>query len=913
MIVLLLLFLLYGSAWGCGVYTLKTCEKPDALYNKRATLTKVCSDVNSGTFNAGSNYCFRDDIAATSDVVSGMLSLVVGGCPDHESFKKDTEITFSTSNEVYNATCAARWTNQESCGGGEDVTPAGGCSVISCCSGSSCCSGGSCCSGSCCSVGCCGGSSCCSSCCSGGRRLCSASDWEESCDSSDYKASEDSMPESEAPSNPYTPRFHRYSISLSLSPSVNPAGVTKAVYFNTDTRHGDPIGVAINGVLIFGHHVKFMTNGTVKTVGLKRDFDSCGGHSDTQGRYHYHAPPVCLMSRMGLTVPTTGTQFMLDKDTAVAETRWPSKLSSSKLDYKGLGTYGSSGSPVLGFALDGFPIHGPYNESGHLILSSDLGECNFDTVNKRYHFTPDYPFGPTCLVGYRGVYSNSLQHRGICPKTGIDNVFCTNGKYCQPKNQECVPDDKDFQPEFLWNFTLVLLIVVLLYVSISGYNLIKDPHPYPLRVTTVSVLPAFLMLLCTHLILKGFYGLNQLDPNDFSLDTELIDKHLNDTTASYLAVVGVIYSLVVAHLLGYASEKYNNITSHLNAELSGIGQLVQMIKTVQAIETVEEKDIVSNIRKKYENKSAHKQGRKNINDEDHAFKNDLNAIDEKKEQSSGLQKNMVLDADGDGVISEKEHTVFMCKIETIRCLYDYLLFCIDEWGGGDEKMEALDLLYATLPMVNDLSDVGGNKFTMQLLDHATGSIMDVGSHYYQRLALEKCHIPPILWMLNIALSTSMFFGIAMIFTGSAFFNFILCMIGAALIAISTHAIADLDTPYYGHIQVDKTPLNALYKNVQDIIFDADNTLRKGLEENIAIRRTDLSFLRKMETDLSSKNAFLDTVQKGKNKQSSNKSSFSAQLGRVFKPVSKIPSFFKTDIKTAVSNTDKDEVQDYENP
>lgn len=24
-------------------------------------------------------------------------------------------------------------------------------------------------------------------------------------------------------------------------------------------------------------------------------FDDCGGHGDTYGHYHYHAPPLCLM------------------------------------------------------------------------------------------------------------------------------------------------------------------------------------------------------------------------------------------------------------------------------------------------------------------------------------------------------------------------------------------------------------------------------------------------------------------------------------------------------------------------------------------------------------------------------------------------------------------------------------------
>ena len=28
-------------------------------------------------------------------------------------------------------------------------------------------------------------------------------------------------------------------------------------------------------------------------------FDDCGGHGDTYGHYHYHAPPLCLMKCHG--------------------------------------------------------------------------------------------------------------------------------------------------------------------------------------------------------------------------------------------------------------------------------------------------------------------------------------------------------------------------------------------------------------------------------------------------------------------------------------------------------------------------------------------------------------------------------------------------------------------------------------
>jgi len=81
---------------------------------------------------------------------------------------------------------------------------------------------------------------------------------------------------------------------------------------------------------------------------------------------------------------------------------------------------------MLGIALDGFPIFGPYDETGRLLRHSApsavnhgssaaanslteqfLDECNGRFVNGRYqyHFSVDAPFSPTCL---RGELMNSM-------------------------------------------------------------------------------------------------------------------------------------------------------------------------------------------------------------------------------------------------------------------------------------------------------------------------------------------------------------------------------------------------------------------------------------------------------------------------------------------------------------------------
>ena len=74
----------------------------------------------------------------------------------------------------------------------------------------------------------------------------------------------------------------------------------------------------------------------------------------------------------------------------------------------------SEPSPLLGYALDGFAIFGPYGAAGELKLgasagtASNLDECNFDAQHRRYHLTPNAPFVPPCLVGEKGAYADEL-------------------------------------------------------------------------------------------------------------------------------------------------------------------------------------------------------------------------------------------------------------------------------------------------------------------------------------------------------------------------------------------------------------------------------------------------------------------------------------------------------------------------
>jgi len=196
------------------------------------------------------------------------------------------------------------------------------------------------------------------------------------------------------------PRYHQYVPEIPVAPSISASPHSPSSSYL-------PIGIAVNGVLVTGNH----DTGPALTC----DFDSCGGHSDTLNRYHYHSPLICVLEMMGLPVPATRTAFLHDSDPDLSVSRWPSK---------------SLPSPVLGLALD-----------GDLVRANDLDECSFDANTNSYHCTSDFPFGPTCLVGdtagsssFEDIFFSSSEAE-LCLKQGIDNVYCT-GPSCVPSHYE---------------------------------------------------------------------------------------------------------------------------------------------------------------------------------------------------------------------------------------------------------------------------------------------------------------------------------------------------------------------------------------------------------------------------------------------------------------------------------------------
>lgn len=133
-----------------------------------------------------------------------------------------------------------------------------------------------------------------------------------------------------------------------------------------------PIGVAVNGVLIFNPCKQGgCQNGDTKVLG---ELDSCNGHAGRADDYHYHAAPICLMQGR-------------------AANYWDTH-------------------PV-GWALDGFAIYG-YNDADGRVASRD-SVCggNTGTVANgpqgySYHVTDASPYVLSC---FRGTPSPDLANQ----------------------------------------------------------------------------------------------------------------------------------------------------------------------------------------------------------------------------------------------------------------------------------------------------------------------------------------------------------------------------------------------------------------------------------------------------------------------------------------------------------------------
>lgn len=157
---------------------------------------------------------------------------------------------------------------------------------------------------------------------------------------------------------------------LPLEPVRNPKAIAMN---NTNSNRALPMGsiaFAINGVAFYNP----FDAGGMEAVSI---MDRCCGHPSPDNRYHYHKYPVCVKSPFA--------------------------------------DFGEEHSPLIGFALDGFPIYGPYVAKG--LMAKDDTKNPLDAFNMRfdevrgwhYHVTPGkFPY---VIGGFAGtVDARNLRH-----------------------------------------------------------------------------------------------------------------------------------------------------------------------------------------------------------------------------------------------------------------------------------------------------------------------------------------------------------------------------------------------------------------------------------------------------------------------------------------------------------------------
>jgi len=147
--------------------------------------------------------------------------------------------------------------------------------------------------------------------------------------------------------NPNSIKGQTFTYSLSAEPSY---GAPQCL--------GGQVGVMLTGVALFSG---FDAGG--RDAGAWEVQDSCSGHPEKSGTYHYHTLSSCI------------------KDISVKT--------------------------VIGFALDGFPITGPKVGNNNILTTSDLDECHGltsqiildgkNTTMYHYVMTQDFPYSASCF------------------------------------------------------------------------------------------------------------------------------------------------------------------------------------------------------------------------------------------------------------------------------------------------------------------------------------------------------------------------------------------------------------------------------------------------------------------------------------------------------------------------------------
>ena len=195
---------------------------------------------------------------------------------------------------------------------------------------------------------------------------------------------------------------------------------------STDTPLGT-VGVAINGIPVYNPF-----EDQNETAAYGRIFSSCCGHPQRNGVYHYHKYPTCLR--------------YIDGDNFKTE-----KVKCDNIDQL---IQSGEHSPLIGFALDGWPIYGPVGwvdetRNSKLLSSSYTGPLDYsgnptfiensgdlDICNGTSSPTPEFPEGIYHYVMSIKSNADGTVFRYLNPHFGYDVRSTLNKHSLMPSEWE---------------------------------------------------------------------------------------------------------------------------------------------------------------------------------------------------------------------------------------------------------------------------------------------------------------------------------------------------------------------------------------------------------------------------------------------------------------------------------------------
>jgi len=153
-----------------------------------------------------------------------------------------------------------------------------------------------------------------------------------------------------------------------LTPTLSTSPIYIGIYGANGASNSSPVmgpvGLTVTGVQIYSNSDANKRNAYIYEGS---SFDTCGGHPDPNGNYHYHVQPT-NSSSCGPFVQPNGVH-----------------------------------SPLFGFMADGIPIYGPYGDNGVAPTNLDYCGGHVDNTYGFYHYhlpaNKASPYTINCLMG----------------------------------------------------------------------------------------------------------------------------------------------------------------------------------------------------------------------------------------------------------------------------------------------------------------------------------------------------------------------------------------------------------------------------------------------------------------------------------------------------------------------------------